>query len=103
VKILNILLLSGFLISVNADFIQKSQNIILDTKTNFLWQDTKEVSSVKRDFKEAVSYCKALEIDGVKGWELPNMKKLFTIVDTKKYNCSGYSLDKQTFCKRCYK
>lgn len=85
-KIAKIVLLIGFVISANADYVQKSPNIILDTKTNFLWQDTKDVSSVKRNFKEASSYCKSLEIDGVKGWELPNMKKLFTIVDTKKYN-----------------
>ena len=84
-KILNILLISGFLISLSADYVQKSPNIILDTKTNFLWQDSKDVSSKKRNFSEAISYCKALELDGVKGWRLPNMKKLFTIVDTKKY------------------
>jgi len=85
-KILNILLISGFLISLSADYVQKSPNVILDTKTNFLWQDTKDVSSKKRNFSEALSYCKSLELDGIKGWELPNMKKLFTIVDTKKYN-----------------
>ena len=85
-KILNILLLTGLLVSANAEYIQKSQHVILDTKTNFLWQDSKDVSLVKRNFKEAVAYCRALELDGRKGWELPNMKKLFTIVDTKKYN-----------------
>ena len=83
---LNILLLTSFLFSLNADFIRKSPNIILDTKTNFLWQDTKDVSTLKINFTDAVSYCKKLDLDGVKGWKLPNMKKLFSIVDTKKYN-----------------
>lgn len=85
-KILNMLLFSSLMFCVNADYVHKSPNIILDTKTNFLWEDTKEVASVKRTFKDATSYCKSLELDGVKGWELPNMKKLFTIVDTKLYN-----------------
>ena len=86
-----ILLCTLFAIYANGDFINKSKNIIQDNKTNFLWQDTKEVKTIKRDFKQAVSYCKNLELDGIKGWELPNLKQLFTIVDTKKYNPTIYS------------
>ncbi len=80
-----------FVISANGDFINQSKNIIQDSKTNFLWQDTKEVKTIKRDFEEAASYCKNLELDNIKGWQLPNLKQLFTIVDTKKYNPTIYS------------
>ncbi len=85
------LLSTVFAIYANGNFINKSENIIQDNKTNFLWQDTNEVKTVKRDFNEAISYCKNLELDGIKGWELPNLKQLFTIVNTKEYNPTIYS------------
>lgn len=89
-KISIVLFCMLFTISVNGDFINKGQNIIQDNKTNFLWQDTKEVKTIKMNFNTAVSYCKNLDLDGIKGWELPNLKQLFTIVNTKEYNPTIY-------------
>ncbi|MBT3881963.1 MAG: DUF1566 domain-containing protein [Campylobacteraceae bacterium] len=89
-KKLIVLCCTLFTIYANGDFINKSKSIIQDNQTSFLWQDTKEVKTIKRDFTEAVSYCKDLELDGIKGWELPNLKQLFTIVNTKKYNPAIY-------------
>ena len=86
-KLLNILILSLFItLSVNADIVKNSANTIKDTKTNYLWQDVKDVSSTKRSFEDAVAYCKNLELDGYKSWELPGFMPLFSIVDTKAYN-----------------
>ena len=71
---------------LNAQMLKQSESTIKDEKTNLLWQDTKEVNSVKRDFEEAQKYCQNLELDGQKGWEMPNFLELFSIVDTKSYN-----------------
>jgi hypothetical protein len=71
---------------LNAQMLKQSEFTIKDEKTNLLWQDTKEVNSVKRDFEEAQKYCQNLELDGQKGWEIPNFLELFSIVDTKSYN-----------------
>ena len=54
-KKLNILILSLFIsLSVTADIVKNSTNTIKDTKTNYLWQDTKDVSTTKRSFEDAV-------------------------------------------------
>ena len=86
-KPLSIFILSLFLtLSVNADIVQNSPNTTKDTKTNYLWQDTKDVSTTKRSFEDAVAYCKNLELDGYNSWELPGFMPLFSIVNTKVYN-----------------
>lgn len=86
-KQLNIFILSLFIVySANADIVRNSENTIKDTKTNYLWQDTEDVSTTKRNFEEAVGYCKNLELDGHKAWELPGFMELFSIVNTKVYN-----------------
>ncbi|EQB39236.1 hypothetical protein M947_07130 [Sulfurimonas hongkongensis] len=86
-KRLKIFILSLFIAcGVNADIVKNSTNTIKDTKTNYLWEDTKEASTTKRTFDDAVNYCKNLELDGHKSWELPGFVELFSIVDTKVYN-----------------
>jgi len=86
-KKLNIFIFFLFVIySANADIVKNTDNTLRDTKTNYLWQDTKDVTTTKRTFEEAVSYCKNLELDGYKSWELPGFVELFSIVNTKVYN-----------------
>ncbi len=86
-KLLGIFILSLFIAnSVNADIVKNSTNTMIDTKTNYLWQDTKDVSTTKRTFKEASTYCKNLELDGHKSWAVPGFMPLFSLVDTKVYN-----------------
>lgn len=88
-KQLKILILSLCIaFTANADIVKNSTNIMKDTRTNFLWQDTKDVTTTKRSFEEAVGYCKNLELDGYKSWELPGFVELFSIIDTKLYNPS---------------
>lgn len=88
-KQLNIFILSLFItLGANADIVKNSANTIKDTKTNYIWQDTKDVKTTKRSFDEAVAYCKNLELEGHKSWELPGFVELFSIIDTKVYNPS---------------
>ena len=81
------LLLASF---ANAEFTQKSESIIQDSKTGFLWEDTNTSKTVLRTFKEASTYCSELELDGQKGWIIPNLKELFTIVNTQAYNPTSF-------------
>jgi hypothetical protein len=85
-KIINIIALSGLLTIVSAQMINQSENIIKDSKTNFIWQDSKIVKTEKRNFADAKNYCSNLEIDDIKGWSLPGFGELFSLVDTKVYN-----------------
>jgi hypothetical protein len=70
----------------NAQLIKTSESIIKDTKTNLLWQDTKDINIEKRTFIEAAKYCESLELDTYKNWRIPDFIELFSIVDTKLYN-----------------
>ncbi|NOR58344.1 MAG: DUF1566 domain-containing protein [Sulfurimonas sp.] len=86
-KQLKILILSLCIAhTANADIVKNSENTVKDTKTNYIWQDTKTVTTTKRSFEEAVGYCKNLELDGHKSWKLPGFLELFSLVDTKVYN-----------------
>ncbi len=85
-RLLNALIIVGLLSTANAQLTQESDNIIKDSKTNYLWQDNKAVTTNKLNFKDAMSYCRNLELDGVKGWELPGFLELFSIVNPKLYN-----------------
>lgn len=88
-KQLNILILSLCLAyTASADIVNNSANTLKDTKTNYIWQDTKDVKTTKRSFEEALAYCKSLELDGLKSWKLPGFVELFSIIDTKVYNPS---------------
>jgi len=68
--------------------LKNSANTIKDTKTNYIWQDTKETKTLKMNFNQAIDYCKLLEVDGIKSWELPGFVELFSIIDTRAYNPS---------------
>jgi len=72
--------------SANAQIINHSENTKKDTKTNLIWQDSKDVTSTKRTFADAKKYCEDLELDGISSWELPGFLELFSIVNTKAYN-----------------
>ena len=85
-KILKALLFTGLLTYANAAFIQHSENIIKDDKSNFLWQDSTDVKTKRVNFKEALKYCKNLTLDGQTGWEMPGFGEMFTIVNFKRYN-----------------
>lgn len=85
-KVLKLFFLISLFIYVNADIVRVSKDVVKDTKTNFLWQDSKVVKTEKRTYSEAVNYCKNLQINGEKNWKVPTFVALFSIVDTKVYN-----------------
>lgn len=88
-KIVYILLVSLFITTgVNAEIVKNSTNTLKDTKTGYIWQDTKDTADHKRTFGEAMAYCKDLDLDGLTSWEVPGFTEMFSIIDTKAYNPS---------------
>lgn len=85
-KIISIIALTGFLTIASAQIVSQSENIVKDTKTNFIWQDTEDTKTQRRNLEDAKKYCANLELDGIKGWKVPGFLELFSLVDTKVYN-----------------
>lgn len=85
-KIVRLLLLFGLLTYSNASLLRYSKNIVKDDKSNFLWQDSRDVKTKRVNYKEANAYCKNLTLDGQTGWEVPGFGEMFTIVNFKVYN-----------------
>ena len=61
-------------------------NIVLDTTTNLMWQDTQAVQEVEKPWGEAINYCEELVLGGYDDWRLPNSFELNSIVDRTKFN-----------------
>ncbi len=55
-----------------------SSTTVSDTATQLTWQ--RSAPSQTYDWKSATKYCAQLELDG-KGWRLPTIKELHTLVD----------------------
>ncbi len=53
---------------------------VLDLETGLVWQ--KESDDILRDWYKAQDYCSNLEIGGRKGWRLPTIDELATLVDS---------------------
>ena len=86
-KLLKLLILSlSVMTMTQADIVNNSANTLKDTKTGYIWQDTKDATTQKRTFDDAVGYCKKLNLDGIDSWELPGFVEMFSIVDTRAYN-----------------
>jgi len=82
------LLLTLLAVFANAEFVRTEKGTVKDTVTNLEWQDSykdkdgNEADTKKNNWYTAISYCHDLDLDG-KGWRLPNINELKTlIVDT---------------------
>ena len=53
-------------------------DVVIDNNTGLQWQDTKVV--YKGKWLPAINYCEGLELNG-KGWRLPNINELKSIID----------------------
>lgn len=60
-------------------FINRGGGIVEDRMSGLLWQQTDDGKT--RDWREALAYCANLELAGERGWRLPNVKELQSIVD----------------------
>ena len=79
-----ILLIMIGLSFLKAEFIRDDSNsIVIDTSTNLIWQDD-NVTAVKKNWSEAITYCEDMSLGVYSDWHLPNYNELYMIVDKSK-------------------
>ena len=55
---------------------------VLDKQTGLTWARNVDLAGGPKPFQEAVKFCQDLEIGNRKGWRLPTIGELITIMDT---------------------
>lgn len=86
--LIQLALVGSLACSLQADFVRDSANeVVLDTKTNLIWQDNNETlgDTNKKTWADAITYCEALELGGYSDWHLPNINELYNLADRTKY------------------
>lgn len=78
-----LLITLGLSLFLCADFTRDANGIVTDSTTTLQWQDDVFVDYM--NWEESILYCEALDLDG-KGWRLPNINELQTIIDDSKWN-----------------
>jgi len=72
---------------LNAKFIRDDiKEVVLDTKTNLIWQDNSDSKTIKKSWSEAITYCEDLTLAGYSNWHLPNFNELYYLANRDKYN-----------------
>ena len=66
------------------NFIQR-ENIVLDNTLNLMWQDDKKGANNKLFLKNAIDYCKKLDLISFSNWRLPSYEELLSIGDYEVY------------------
>ncbi len=83
-KLLILCLLTGIL---NAQFIRDNdKEVVVDTKTNLIWQDDSNTSSQTQTWANAIAYCEASTLGGYTDWHLPNFNELYYLANREKFN-----------------
>jgi len=85
-----ILLLSSLSVANERYIRDNTKEVVLDTKTNLLWQDNAIVSdnSLTKTWSNALTYCENLNFSGFTDWKLPNYNELYYLADRSKSSSS---------------
>ncbi len=84
----------------NADVMRiDAQEVVVDTNTKLMWQDSRDVERVSQDLQGARAYCENLVFAGHRDWRLPIMDDLFSIRDEKRANIAIHAAFKNVIPK----
>lgn len=61
-----------------------AKEVVIDPKTQLMWQDDASVKSVNKNWQGARDYCAALRFAGYDDWRLPKRLELLSITDKSK-------------------
>ena len=61
-----------------------AKEVVIDPKTQLMWQDDASVKSVNENWHGAIDYCAALRFAGYDDWRLPKRLELLSITDKSK-------------------
>ncbi len=82
-----IFIVSLFIGFIYSKMISDTTNkLILDTKTNLMWQDDNYATIYNRTWNDAIDYCEELDKANFTDWRLPNINELNSITDDSKYD-----------------
>jgi len=62
----------------------RANEIVTDNITGLMWQDNAEVTTTKKEWDLATSYCQSLSLSSYTDWRLPTIKELQTIISLSK-------------------
>ena len=82
-------LLSLFVIATlaNSEMIRfPDKEVVLDTDSNLMWQDSIDAKTVQKEWDKALEYCSNLNLNGITGWKLPDKYDLEELYKKKKAN-----------------
>lgn len=83
-KFLMIILI--FVSLINAKMMRKDNiEVVIDNKTNLMWQDDISVLKVLKTHEDATAYCDNLKHAGFFNWRIPEIEEFTTIVNKKNY------------------
>ncbi len=54
---------------------------VLDKETGLVWANVASINTVRASWYEAIASCRNLNIAGRKGWRLPTIEELSTLLD----------------------
>jgi hypothetical protein len=76
-------LLFALYVNIFANNFEKYDNIVIDIKSNIMWQDNVEVTQYKENLTMSKLYCNELILNSYTNWRLPTIKELINIIDIK--------------------
>lgn len=68
-----------------------SKEVVIDNKSNLMWQDNADVKSIKKNWESSAEYCQNLSLAQQQDWRLPTKDELLLIVDHKRSNPAIYT------------
>lgn len=72
---------------LQADYIRdNTKDVVLNTISNLIWQDDANVSTITKNWIDAIDYCEESTLGGFNDWRLPNFNELYLLADRSIYN-----------------